>query len=102
MFLISSCVLHNYSFGGLFTVRPPHTQVIIFHNEPPFHSCIYYNVIDDEYQKFELITSSSNSALSFIFTSELYHKAGNAKSPNLLLPTERKTPQNACRPRSKF
>ena len=66
-------------------MRPPHTQVIIFHNEPPFHSCIYYNVIDDEYQKFKLITSSSNSALSFIFTSELYHKAGNAKSPNSFL-----------------
>lgn len=80
-------------------MRPPHTQIIIFHNEPPFHSCIYYNVIDDEYQKFKLIISSSNSDLSFIFTSEFYHKARNAKSPNLLLPTERKTPQNACRPR---
>ena len=52
------------SFGGLFTVRPPHTQIIIFHNEPPFYSCIYYIVIDDEYQKFKLITSSSNSDLS--------------------------------------
>lgn len=41
----------------------------------------------------------TNPDLSFIYTSELYHKAGNAKSPNLLLPTERKTPQNACRPR---
>lgn len=66
-------------------MRPPHTQIIIFHNEPPFHSCIYYNVIDDEYQKFKLITSSSNPDLSFIFTSELYHKAGNAKSPNSFL-----------------
>ena len=45
-------------------MRPPHTQIIIFHNEPPFHSCIYYIVIDDEYQKFKLITSSSNSDLS--------------------------------------
>ena len=66
-------------------MRPPHTQIIIFHNESPFHSCIYYNVIDDEYQKFELITSSSNSALSFIFTFKLYHKAGNAKRPNSFL-----------------
>ena len=45
-------------------MRPPHTQIIIFHNEPPFHSCIYYIVIDDEYQKIKLITSSSNSDLS--------------------------------------
>ena len=42
----------------------------------------------------------TNPDLSFIYTSELYHKAGNAKSPNLLLPTERKTPQGARRLRS--
>ena len=60
------------SFGGLFTVRPPHTQIIIFHNEPPFHSCIYYIVIDDEYQKFKLIT---NQFLKFRFVDILlYHK----------------------------
>lgn len=35
----------------------------------PFHSCIYYNVIDDEYQKFKLIASSSNSDL----LKQLYH-----------------------------
>ena len=55
------------SFGGLFTVRPPHTKIIIFHNEPPFHSCIYYSAIGDEYQKFKLIISSSTSDLSFWF-----------------------------------
>lgn len=44
-------------------MRPPHTQIIIFHNEPPFHSCIYYSTIGDEYQKFKLITSFSNSDL---------------------------------------
>lgn len=74
-------------------MRPPHTQIIIFHNEPPFHSCIYYNVIDDEYQKFKLITSSSNPDLSFIFTSELYHKAGNAKKPE---PSSTDRAQNAA------
>ena len=30
-------------------------------------------------------TPSSNSDLSFIYTSELYHKARNAKSPNSFL-----------------
>ena len=53
-------------------MRPPHTQIIIFHNEPPFHSCIYYIVIDDEYQKFKLIT---NQFLKFRFVDILlYHK----------------------------
>ena len=54
-------------------MRPPHTQIIIFHNEPPFHSCIYYIVIDDEYQKFKLIT---NQFLKFRFVDILlYHKS---------------------------
>ena len=53
-------------------MRPPHTQIIFFHNEPPFHSCIYYIVIDDEYQKFKLIISSSTSGLSASF----YHTLG--------------------------
>ena len=48
-------------------MRPPHTQIIIFHNEPPFHSCIYYSAIGDEYQKFKLITSSSHSDLSISY-----------------------------------
>ena len=44
-------------------MRPPHTQIVIFHNEPPFHSCIYYRATGDEYQKFKLIISSSTSGL---------------------------------------
>ena len=51
-------------------MRPPHTQIIIFHNEPPFHSCIYYIVIDDEYQKFKLIT---NQFLKFRFVDILLY-----------------------------
>ena len=32
-------------------MHPPHTQIIIlFHNEPPFLCCIYYNAIGDEHQ----------------------------------------------------
>ena len=59
------------SFGGLFTVRPPHTKIIIIHNEPPFHSCIYYSAIGDEYQKFKLIISSSAFNLSLLDLSML-------------------------------
>ena len=44
-------------------MRPPHTKISIFHNEPPFHSCIYYSATGDEYQKFKLIISSSTSDL---------------------------------------
>ena len=48
-------------------MRPPHTKISIFHNEPPFHSCIYYSATGDEYQKFKLIISSSTSDLSASF-----------------------------------
>ena len=61
----------------------------------------YIFKLGEALEQFSLITPSYPD-LSFIYTSELYHKAGNAKSPNLLLPTERKTPQGACRSHSKF
>ena len=68
-------------------MRPPHTQIIIFHNEPPFHSCIYYIVIDDEYQKFKLIT---NQFLKFRFVDILlYHKSSRFQSQSRILCKER-------------
>lgn len=65
-------------------MRPPHTQIIIFHNEPPFHSCIYYIVIDDEYQKFKLIT---NQFLKFRFVDILlYHKSSHFSTASAYIP----------------
>ena len=65
-------------------MRPPHTKISIFHNEPPFHSCIYYSATGDEYQKFKLIISSSASGL----LRSVYHTEPDCKEKYLLRPLQ--------------
>ena len=38
-------------------MHPPYTQIgILFHNEPPFLCCIYYNAIGDEHQNLSCLS----------------------------------------------
>ena len=65
-------------------MRPPHTKISIFHNEPPFHSCIYYSATGDEYQKFKLIISSSTSGL----LRSVYHTEPDCKEKYVRRPLQ--------------